>query len=475
MKNYSDKQDFMKKRKLWLIFICWFAFNNLNIQAQLNDFNISEYKLPDIKRQGIDLNFNLSGNQYTTDINQQSKKYNVSNSFNGNYFLTVHKRKFQSYNYAGIDYSMGLYNQESDTISKLKSHGISTNTRVSSYNRFYIQNEYFILLEFSGKIGFYNNKSTSDSYNHGQWLKVNESQIKRNNYYTNGAIGFGKGRIEPVEDARQALYILEELKNNNRLKRDPSHEEIMKIAENISKIKNERMLDSRIKKITELKYIDSILVQMDLISNADMLYFSGLNDMWDYGSIQQRSAGYRIELSYRPSYAQELQHNTENYDSYSNDFNADTKYFKNQIQLSVSWQKPVKKMFQSDFHWGASYMIRNTDFNYSSEVSKRIQTSLNYSFAIYPNTRTSFNIGISLNGNKLWITEINELTDAINYESSSYSLSPFLNLYYYFSPQISLNCTYDAYSWFYNNQDNNGKDGYTIQNMLNISLLYSIF
>jgi len=54
------------KRKLLstVLSICYFLTAVPNLQAQIKDFKLSDYKLPDIKRQGIDLDFNLLNVSY---------------------------------------------------------------------------------------------------------------------------------------------------------------------------------------------------------------------------------------------------------------------------------------------------------------------------------------------------------------------------------------------------------------------------
>ena len=58
-----------------------------------------------------------------------------------------------------------------------------------------------------------------------------------NSYYANIPMSVGKGRIEQVEDARQAIYILENLDKQGVLNRKLTTEEIHAFAQTISTVK----------------------------------------------------------------------------------------------------------------------------------------------------------------------------------------------------------------------------------------------
>lgn len=98
-----------------------------------------------------------------------------------------------------------------------------------------------------------------------------------------------------MEDARQAIYILEEFKKNNVLKREMDKEEIFEFAQIISTVKNKRFLDSRLHRIDEISTLDNYLKNKGVLSNVDAPYFTSLYDMWDYGALYNRSSGCELD------------------------------------------------------------------------------------------------------------------------------------------------------------------------------------
>jgi len=258
------------------------------------------------------------------------------------------------------------------------------------------------------------------------------------------------------------------------LKHEPSNAEILTFAKRISEIKNERVLDSRLKKIFELTQIDSILNSLDLIEKSDMVYFSKLNDIWDFGGIPSRSSGIRIQLSYHPNFNYNKTH-SEQFVPGTLDTTVKYKMFRNSLGVSVDWSKPIRQKLQSNFYYSMDYFMSNED-NFNTQLfSNGIYSIIGYSFGIYPNSRTSLYFGINLSGTKSWVTEKIEDTEDVSYEEYFYSGNPYLSLDYYFSPKLRLNCTYITSAFLSNNQKNGGTEFFQISSSINARLLYSIF
>jgi len=129
---------------------------------------------------------------------------------------------------------------------------------------------------------FYHNSYT-DRYYYENSTAV-ENNIRESVTRLSAPVSAGYGRIEPVEDLRLALYILEELQKAGKITDVPPEEVIIEMAREISKIKKKRFFDTRIRKIEELHVIDSFLVENNIISSNDINYFAVLNDQWDYAA-----------------------------------------------------------------------------------------------------------------------------------------------------------------------------------------------
>jgi hypothetical protein len=69
-------------------------------------------------------------------------------------------------------------------------------------------------------------------------------------------LGFGKGRIEWVQDAQMALYLLNDLERQGLLNKPVDHVTANAFAQLITAINNKRVFDSRKRRIYELTQIE---------------------------------------------------------------------------------------------------------------------------------------------------------------------------------------------------------------------------
>jgi hypothetical protein len=74
-------------------------------------------------------------------------------------------------------------------------------------------------------------------------------------------LGIGYGRIENVQDARQAIYIANALSKNGVLTRNLSNSEMFELSQIISTVKNKRFLDSRLRLIEEITTVTSSITR----------------------------------------------------------------------------------------------------------------------------------------------------------------------------------------------------------------------
>jgi hypothetical protein len=340
---------------------------------------------------------------------------------------------------------------------------------------------------------YYNyDQSKNQNFQNEQQVSDYESDGTSINYSFRVPLSVGKGRIEPVDDARHALYILKELKKNARLTREPTDEEILVISSEISKLKNERVLDARLKKIYELKQLDSLLQSMKLVENDDINYFTTINDMWDFGGLQYRSSGTRISLEYSPMISfrnSEYKRDETDYQNslveYFEDKNFTTN-FRNALNLYFTWEKPFKQKFQSSLYTSIGYSIEQSHAKYeeiqpnatiTEDDSKAnlLNGYLNYRFGYYPNTRTDFSTYVSIGTEKMWTTQTyaEQETDS---ESLDYRTSFGAQFNYYISPKLRLTFSH----WIhlnkssYNTDDNEIKSE-RINHSTSFTLKYSIF
>jgi hypothetical protein len=81
----------MKQKTTKLILIIFaLVIVPFTIHAQLDNFKLKNYKLPDLKRQGIDLNFGINGGYYSfkyIEMEGDHTQASFDSDLTGNYFL----------------------------------------------------------------------------------------------------------------------------------------------------------------------------------------------------------------------------------------------------------------------------------------------------------------------------------------------------------------------------------------------------
>jgi len=252
-------------------------------------------------------------------------------------------------------------------------------------------------------------------------------------------IGIGYGRIETVRDARQAVYIANALAKKNVLTRNLSDDELFKLSQIISSVKNKRFLDSRLRLIEEITTVDSFFENNDLLADNGATYFTTLYDMWQYGDLFLRQSGYEIAFSVYTynRYVNEkyIPHSPTNHDMIYN-------LFQQSMNLNFSYEKPYRLNWQHSLSANVTGSIHSTSVqnkpaannNKNNTKSNSFLAIGHYSFGYYPNTRTNIRLTTAQQLSK------NIYDDDRQIMSFSSALSA--NLYYYFSPNLRLTGDY---------------------------------
>ncbi len=281
---------------------------SISTYAQIDSFDMSGYYLPDYDRKGLEFKINvnnsLQNNRFRNGDGDviENELFNMDQYIDSKYQRTINLERLQAIRsyHAGIsNYILNTSNDNSD-LQTSRSLTLRAWLDAEHINRLYIKQNYY--LEISPAFSYsYTLNRTSDNYLEEPDI-LPDSRVKnnQNRIYFATDIRLGKGRIEPIEDARQLIYILSELRDANRLVREPDPEEMMEIAHEISRIKNKRFLDFRIRRKEELVYVDSVLQSYNLITENDALYFVTLNDYWSFADLPDRSSGYRFSVGFEP-------------------------------------------------------------------------------------------------------------------------------------------------------------------------------
>ena len=263
----------------------------------------------------------------------------------------------------------------------------------------------------------------------------------------------GIGRIEPVQDARHAVYILQELADIARVSTDKSTEEILEFARLISELKNERFFDARLKRIYELQMVDSFLLAQDYLLEYDAAYFATLADFWANGGSPQRLSGQRISLAFIPDYLYEW-----NKDDFIMPNDYEDTYKRNTIGIygGVEYvrEKPINLTWQNSidaalyYGWTQQKDINEYGGPSPSETLERtirlplLQAGFAQRFGYFPNTRTSARAGYNLQ-----YVHFFDATDVPNKvqgrEGNGLRLGGNFNMNYYFSPQLRFSANWE--------------------------------
>jgi hypothetical protein len=426
------------------------VFLYLNLQAQFKDYSLSNYKLPDLKRHQLDLNFNLNDAFYLLDNNVNDTIGNRTNlDFAGglspSYYYYRNTDKYQgsvsSFLSAGKSFSKG----KEENKEKTEYRGFSENWIIDSKNRFFFRRNLFIEPNVNLSDYYYNYRFKNESESAGSSGK-HESKNVGHTLNTEIELLFGKGRLEPIEDMRLALYILEELNKANRLKRIPGKEEINEFASLISALRNERFFDSRLKRIHEMEKVDEFLVSKDLISDYDATHFAIIMDNWYYASGPPRKTGWSISAGVREGMGRlHYKRNTWIDDILDNEWNAKSITSFIMGVLKLAYAKPLNLYWQLDYGAELAYgkRMRGDKLFVSNALGSIDFVATAFcTMGYYPNSRSSYVLRLSGNYSE---SKTDELYDDL-------SLVLLFSGNYYISPKVRLNFSVNSDYLKYNPQ-----------------------
>jgi hypothetical protein len=447
----------MKKIISFIVFLC---FLSTVLKAQLDTFNLSRYKLPEIKFRQLDLNFNLGGNNSfykgkNDDISSKFSSLTSNNDLNivyRSYRNTEHLQNEQNFT---VGFTPEFSNRKNEDEITYRYSNMNTLLRFTSENRFYQPNMFFFETDFQ-------------LYGSGNWKETDEkvefTLTKSKSVSAEIAVPllFGHGRIEQIQDARLAVYIFEELQKAGRISKMPGNEEILEFSRLISTLKNERYFDYRIKKMQEIEKVDSFLQAKGFISSADARYFTIVNDNWDYAQGPVRKSGKRLSAGLVPefSYSYNRLENTYTDPSDTSELKTTQKKIGIKMQAAYEVEKPVNLHWQRSMSVKISYgYIKNLlDYNLSENPASnsdndqwRLDAGFNYGMGYFPNSRTQVTGLFALNFDQSRQKEnLENPLDKLN----TYDVTPQLNLglHYYISPQFRLNILYQIYYSYSNSK-----------------------
>lgn len=408
--------------------------------AQDKNFDLSKYKFPDYKRHEMELNFNSSGNSsrwsaiYENTGDGISRTIDYKDSYNNSnielgYSLIKNTRKRQENIYSSLRSSY-RFDKSVDELGTSTFSSPIANLNISVEEKYYLtENKWFLEVDpqFDSEIWSVNEKSPT----------IVESKRRGNRFYAQLGLGAGIGRMELVSDYWQAYYILGDLKKQGSLLRDLEEKDIYEFATLASQLKNKRFFDSRLKKIDEMKSIDSLMQKQHLTEHGDISYFTTLNDYWNFANISYRSSGRVLKILLTPVHGYRFDKELGKITNTIHETNLSTGIdFSSAKQLNLFWERY--------FHLSLSNQTKFDENGSIIKYPKNFQgINSGMSWNYYPNFRTQFKTSISYIGSQ-FASGVNQ--DETKYKKAWSNALFFLSsAYYYLSPQLRIEASIRAY------------------------------
>jgi hypothetical protein len=433
----------MKKNVIFQLVLCLFFPSVLSAQEYKN-FDLNTYYTPDIKRSTLSLYGSGYGGFSSKMFYDNNHKFQsgLGSTFT-NYLNTRKQIRVISVN-LNID---GLNSVNNDLISQVHSKTINFNNQIgvnADFNFYNTKNQFFLA---KGALSTqFTNSITKDN---DSIQNINSFNSSNFNNYIYLELGSGSGRIENVSDAQHTLFLINDLSKKGILNRGLSNNEINELSKIMTKIKNKRFLDSRLKLIDEISTIDSFFVQNGLTYTSNAKFFTTLYDNWLYGNSYIREAGQKIELTgsyYLWAFNNHAEkHNTfstiEHLKTINDDYNQNI-----HINLRYIFETPFQQKWQHSFYSIAGYYINKNNFlqknliddtNVTSTLKyEGIKIDSKYKLGFYPTTRT--NLFASINQIFDYITSKKGTNTFVYDEPLSSRTEVQIAANYYVSPNVML-------------------------------------
>ena len=239
---------------------------------------------------------------------------------------------------------------------------------------------------------------------------LNRDKNSNINVQDNLILGIGKGRVENVQDAQMALYLLQDLSAQNLLSRTPTADEARLLAQLITDINTKRVFDFRRRQIYELTRLDSFFRSSGLAPQTDIRHFTTINDNWALALNPRRLSGASWYLRLQPG-VEYKRFATNNFTSIAYSSKIANTFLNLTPVIGYENYRPISLKWQRNFNVSLAYTAtrfnQNTEGTYQGNTTKTSNTTnkwngtINASYGIgyYPNNRTMIDGSFAVTGN----------------------------------------------------------------------------
>jgi hypothetical protein len=379
----------MKSRVILFLLVILFHYSDLHAQTDLVHFNLDSFFLPAIDRRIMTVNGSMGYGRQDITAGVNSAEDHPSSfglDLNGQYSRYINSPQRQAYFQvsASPDFRYNKYS-ESYFYSYSKRSQFSPSLSSYTYNRHYTGKRFFET-GYSAHLNFYSSTQTYEDT-----LGVEKRKPRDFLFDISLPLAIGHGRLEPVSDVSMSLFMLQDALDLGLSPVAFTQEDIYDFASLMATLRNERMFDSRVKRVHDFRSLYDFMLAHDWVIRDDPGFFTVLVDNFLYNLPNYRYSGKQWRYSFTPAYQ---------YENDQTDFIFQSQERAKEITNLVSGALAVgfDKSRQIDLHQQArrahtlftkaSHLTRSGDFQ--DETVTWMEAGLTNTFTKdwFPNSRT---------------------------------------------------------------------------------------
>ena len=375
------------------------------INAQVSSFELADYKLADVRIQSFTNQFQLYQNgeveKGIPDNTIEKRRNNVNLNYKGSYNLYKNTRPYQrnttfSAFFDGYRNTNQFGNEDARNLQYSTHYNWNSGLEISDIHRKYFTPKVFIEAQFLGRYNFYQLYDFDQSISPTTEV-FGRTGIDEHTLSVGVPVKLGMGRLERVEDARQAIFLMQELQKVGRMRDSISQSEYLNLSTLVSQLRNRRFFDVRLQRIYQIKAIDTFLQQNNLTNQLDAEYFTTAFDYWMFGGGPARMSGNRFAIAFYPMSTRQIKRDARVGTDVILESNFKNQFYQGFLALECDLEKAINQKWQSSFtsrlYFGNRSNSLLTEYIFSETENRydlsSIQFQLNYGIGFYPTTRTA--------------------------------------------------------------------------------------